>query len=246
MSLYELSSFSSLFFSLHPPLSCSHAASRRCLSPPSLSLPFHQPNSYFALSRPWNFFPSILMVFAGAAAATARTKGGNRRFGFLVGGAVAVVLPSASASASASLPPSPCSHLPPRSPSASVWHAALSSAAIALGSVVVNDYFDVPNDRINAPSKPLPSGQITVDGALLFGGSFYLSTLVAAAWLEPRELRLMVACSAAVTLAYTPVLKKIALVKTGAVAGVVALSPAAGALAVCARSFSVQRALPLP
>jgi 4-hydroxybenzoate polyprenyltransferase len=98
--------------------------------------------------------------------------------------------------------------------------------------MVVNDYFDVPNDRVNAPTKPLPSGQITVDGALLFGGFLYLSTLVAAAWLEPRELRLLVASSAAVTLAYTPVLKKIPLVKTVAVAGVVALSPAAGALAV--------------
>ena len=104
--------------------------------------------------------------------------------------------------------------------------------------MVVNDYFDVPNDRINAPSKPLPSGQVTVDGALLFGGFLYLSTLVAAAWLEPKELRLLVACSAAVTLAYTPVLKKIALAKTAAVAGVISLSPLAGALAAVSTSFS--------
>jgi 4-hydroxybenzoate polyprenyltransferase len=90
---------------------------------------------------------------------------------------------------------------------------------------------------------------VTVDGALLFGGALYLSTLVAAAWLEPRELRLMVACSAAVTLAYTPVLKKIALAKTAAVAGVIALSPAAGALAVSAAaagpSSSLTAASPL-
>lgn len=103
-----------------------------------------------------------------------------------------------------------------------------------MGSMVFNDYFDVPIDRINAPTKPLPSGLVTVDGALLFGGFLYLATLVAAAWLEPRELRLLVASSAAVTLAYTPVLKKIALAKTAAVAGVVALSPAAGALAAVA------------
>ena len=109
--------------------------------------------------------------------------------------------------------------------------------------MVVNDYFDVPNDRINAPNKPLPSGLVSADGALLFGGFLYSATLVAAAWLEPRELRLLVASSAAVTLAYTPIFKKIALLKTAAVAGVISLSPAAGALAVvgsnsCSSAFS--------
>ena len=171
-------------------------------------------NSYLALSRPWNLLPSIAMVFAGAAAATARTTAGG--------------LSASSPSASA------LSLLLLLLASPRVWHAALSSAAIALGSMVVNDYFDVPNDRINAPEKPLPSGRVSVDGALLLGGALYLSALVAAAWLEPRELRLLVACSAAVTLAYTPVIKKVALAKTAAVAGVIALSPAAGALAVSA------------
>ena len=198
------SSSSSLSFSF----SLSHALLPRTSSSPP-------PPSYLALSRPWNLFPSILMVFAGAAAAAARTKG----FSTL-------------SSSPSSSPPSLLLPLLSLLANPTVWQAALSTAAIALGSMVVNDYFDVPNDRVNAPTKPLPSGQITVDGALLFGGFLYLSTLVAAAWLEPRELRLLVASSAAVTLAYTPVLKKIPLVKTVAVAGVVALSPAAGALAV--------------
>lgn len=166
------------------------------------------------------------MVFAGAAAATART------------GTVASSPPSslpAFTAAASSLALSLLSN-------ARVWHAAFSTAAIALGSMVVNDYFDVRNDRINAPSKPLPSGRVPLDGALLFGGALYLAALVAAAWLEPRELRLLVASSAAVTLAYTPVLKKVPLAKTAAVAGVIALSPAAGALAAAATAATTSAA----
>ena len=184
-------------------------------------------NSYLALSRPWNLPPSIAMVFAGAAAARARTT--TAAGGFSISSSAAALSSSISSASSA---------LSSVLTNSRVWHVALSTAAIALGSMVVNDYFDVPNDRINAPTKPLPSGQVSVDGALVFAGSLYLSTLVAAAWLEPRELRLLVASSAAVTLAYTPVLKKIALAKTAAVAGVIALSPAAGALASVASSSS--------
>ena len=163
------------------------------------------------------------MVLAGAAAATARSGGfssSSSYYSSVISAALFSLLANSR-----------------------VWHAALSTAAIAMGSMVFNDYFDVPIDRINAPTKPLPSGLVTVDGALLFGGFLYLATLVAAAWLEPRELRLLVASSAAVTLAYTPVLKKIALAKTAAVAGVVALSPAAGALAAVATTTPTNSSL---
>ena len=48
---------------------------------------------------------------------------------------------------------------------------------------------------------------------------------------EPPLLRAIVAFSAAATLLYTPLLKRLTGVKTAAVAAIIALSPLAGALA---------------
>ena len=49
---------------------------------------------------------------------------------------------------------------------------------------------------------------------------------------EPPALRLIIAFSAAATLLYTPVLKRLTLVKNLAVAAVIALTPLTGALAL--------------
>lgn len=48
---------------------------------------------------------------------------------------------------------------------------------------------------------------------------------------EPPALRIIIAASAAATLLYTPLLKRVTLVKNVAVAAVIALSPVSGALA---------------
>ena len=49
---------------------------------------------------------------------------------------------------------------------------------------------------------------------------------------EPLALRAIIATSAAATLLYTPVLKRLTLVKNVAVASVIALTPLTGALAL--------------
>ena len=56
---------------------------------------------------------------------------------------------------------------------------------------------------------------------------------------EPPALRIIIAASAAATLLYTPLLKRLTLVKNVAVAAVIALSPVSGALAAGAvRAFA--------
>ncbi len=49
---------------------------------------------------------------------------------------------------------------------------------------------------------------------------------------EPPALRTIIAASAAATLLYTPVLKRLTLIKNVAVASVIALTPLTGALAL--------------
>lgn len=112
-----------------------------------------------------------------------------------------------------------------------VWATAGATAAVALGSMAVNDYFDRAPDAVNAPHKPLPSGAVAPDGALLFAGALYAAAFSVGACVDPAPLRWLIAGSAGVTLVYTPVLKRIPLIKTASVAAVIAAAPAAGALA---------------
>ncbi|KAK9838465.1 hypothetical protein WJX81_001046 [Elliptochloris bilobata] len=112
-----------------------------------------------------------------------------------------------------------------------VWLMALLSGGVAVASCVVNDYFDLRSDTINAPHKPLPSGIVPPDGALLLASSVYIAVLVAACLMEPPLLRAIIAFSAAATLLYTPLLKRITGIKTATVAAIIALSPVSGALA---------------
>eukprot|EP00775_Hariotina_reticulata_P009119 gene9119-9288_t len=112
-----------------------------------------------------------------------------------------------------------------------VWVMGLISGSIAVASVVVNDYFDLKIDATNAPDKPLPSGAIAPDTAILLSCLLYCGCLIAACLMEPSRLRSIVAFSAAATLLYTPLFKRLTAIKNATVAMVIALAPIAGALA---------------
>lgn len=98
--------------------------------------------------------------------------------------------------------------------------------------------------------QPLPSGIIQPDLALLLSLSLYAGVLISACLLEPRTVRIIVAWSAALTLLYTPLLKRMTGVKNMVVAAIIAASPLSGALAagavcaegnVCCTSFTDNR-----
>eukprot|EP00878_Enallax_costatus_P013516 GHUV01014131.1.p1 GENE.GHUV01014131.1~~GHUV01014131.1.p1 ORF type:complete len:323 (+),score=89.08 GHUV01014131.1:812-1780(+) len=128
--------------------------------------------------------------------------------------------------------------------SVSVWLMGLISGGMAVASVVVNDYFDLKIDATNAPDKPLPSGAITPDAALLLSSLIYCCCLIAACLMEPSRLRSIVAFSAAATLLYTPLFKRLTAIKNATVASVIALAPLAGALAAGAGDAGLLRLLP--
>ncbi|WIA21293.1 hypothetical protein OEZ85_000526 [Tetradesmus obliquus] len=128
--------------------------------------------------------------------------------------------------------------------SISVWLMGLISGGMAIASCVVNDYFDLKIDASNAPDKPLPSGAIAPDAALLLSSLLYCGCLIAACLMEPSRLRSIVAFSAAATLLYTPLFKRLTGVKNATVATVIALAPLAGALAAGAGDAGLLRLLP--
>ncbi|HDD72547.1 MAG TPA: digeranylgeranylglyceryl phosphate synthase [Candidatus Aenigmarchaeota archaeon] len=42
----------------------------------------------------------------------------------------------------------------------------------------INDYFDVESDRINRPRRPIPSGRVSVHGALLYASALFITGII--------------------------------------------------------------------
>ena len=73
------------------------------------------------------------------------------------------------------------------------WLGVAVLAAIVTGAGnILNDYFDLPIDRINKPRRPLPSERITPRAALVWYGVLSLAVTVAAVWLVPRDVALLI------------------------------------------------------
>lgn len=53
----------------------------------------------------------------------------------------------------------------------------LSATLIGAGGYVVNDFFDLPIDRINKPHRPLPAGQLQPRTAYFFGALLFIAGL---------------------------------------------------------------------
>ena len=126
---------------------------------------------------------------------------------------------------------------------ASVWAAGVAASMISVASCIVNDFFDyaIGTDTLNAPDRPLPAGEIPPDHVIGVGLGCYVLVLMITALFSDFRLRFVLALSSAMTLAYTPVFKRLGLLKNITVAGVVASAPLAGALAAGASSSSLWR-----
>ncbi len=74
--------------------------------------------------------------------------------------------------------------------------AFLSIFSIAASILVLNDYFDVETDRINAPHRPIPSGIVTKSEALSFSVLLVVAGLLLSVFLGTSAL----ACSFALLL----------------------------------------------
>ena len=65
--------------------------------------------------------------------------------------------------------------------------------AICAFSMVVNDYYDIEVDRVNQPTRPLPSGQVSKMGAVAIAAVMLIVGFAAAALLVNLEAVLIVA-----------------------------------------------------
>ena len=80
-------------------------------------------------------------------------------------------------------------------------------------SMVVNDICDIKLDKINNPTRPLVSGSITKNEALLYGLLLFTLIEILSFNFLPSNLQLLTNLSIFGITIYTPILKKIPLIK---------------------------------
>jgi 4-hydroxybenzoate polyprenyltransferase len=119
------------------------------------------------------------------------------------------------------------------------WISVLSTNLIMSANMIINDIFDIDIDRINNPSRPLITGEISKKDAILST----LGLLVLAEILNMRflsvNLRVIIHLAIGFTFIYTPILKRILFVKNLSCATIVAFSLFFAGLSTAKIPFSI-------
>lgn len=118
--------------------------------------------------------------------------------------------------------------------------AAITVFFITLSTNAWNDYLDIEIDRVNKPERPLPSGQISLCGALIFSVVGSALSLVVAAFINPSAFFIALGSNMLLYL-YSWKLKCTVLLGNAAVAMIIALCFIFGGVA----AGKIQPTLPL-
>lgn len=79
---------------------------------------------------------------------------------------------------------------------------AISAATLNAASNIINQYYDLEIDRVNKPTRPLPSGRLSVSAALWFCVILYIISF-ACAYLVGPQFFVIVLITAFITYAYS-------------------------------------------
>ena len=115
--------------------------------------------------------------------------------------------------------------------------STINTLLITSASMVINDIYDVEIDRINSPHRPLVNGEVTMKEAyllsvLLLGGTEYLSCKFL-----PFNLQMIIQLAILQVLLYTPVLKRVFLIKNISCAWLISFSIFFNALAAAGNTL---------
>jgi geranylgeranylglycerol-phosphate geranylgeranyltransferase len=113
----------------------------------------------------------------------------------------------------------------------------INTLLITSASMVINDIYDVEIDRINSPHRPLVNGAVTMKEAyvlslLLLGGTEYLTFRFL-----PFNLQMIIQLAILQVLLYTPILKRVFLIKNISCAALISFSIFFNALASAGNSL---------
>jgi len=102
--------------------------------------------------------------------------------------------------------------------------ATLNTLLIMSCSMVLNDLFDIEVDKINNPTRPLITGEITKKEAILLSLGLLSITEILSFLFFPRFLQYIIHAAILNIIAYTPFLKKIPIIKNISCAALISFS----------------------
>jgi geranylgeranylglycerol-phosphate geranylgeranyltransferase len=92
-----------------------------------------------------------------------------------------------------------------------VFFAALSASLVMASGNIINDIFDIEIDRVNKPSRPLPSGKLSVKEAYIYYFTFIAASVFISSMLNEKAIAIVLV-SILVLFFYSKYLKRIPLV----------------------------------
>jgi geranylgeranylglycerol-phosphate geranylgeranyltransferase len=107
-------------------------------------------------------------------------------------------------------------------------------------SMAINDIFDYPIDRINNPTRPLITGEVSRIEAIVLSATLFISTEILSFLYLPKSLYLILQFAIANAVLYTPVLKRIPLIKNVACSGMIAFAPIFTGLSVINTNANIE------
>jgi geranylgeranylglycerol-phosphate geranylgeranyltransferase len=111
-------------------------------------------------------------------------------------------------------------------------YSLIPTLCILTSNMVINDLFDMKLDKINNPLRPLITGNISVKEANILLITLLSITEYINIYFLPKNLQKIIHLSLLYTFIYTPILKRIPLIKNLSCALVVSTSVYVGALSV--------------
>ena len=102
--------------------------------------------------------------------------------------------------------------------------SSLITISIMSNSMILNDLFDISVDKINNPGRPLVTGEITKREAIISSLCLFLSSEILNMRYIPRDLQYITHYANVIITLYTPLLKRLALIKNITCAGLVSFS----------------------
>uniref|UniRef100_A0A6C0H1P9 UbiA prenyltransferase family protein n=1 Tax=viral metagenome TaxID=1070528 RepID=A0A6C0H1P9_9ZZZZ len=103
------------------------------------------------------------------------------------------------------------------------YASILITQLVMVNSMILNDLFDYKTDKINNPDRPLVSGAITKREAISSAIAIFLLSEIVNAFFIVKQLRIITHFANAISLLYTPLLKRIFFVKNISCATMISL-----------------------
>ncbi len=108
--------------------------------------------------------------------------------------------------------------------STSFFISSLITISIMSNSMILNDLFDMSVDKINNPRRPLVTGEISKQEAIISSLCLFLSSEILNMRYIPRDLQYITHYANIIITIYTPLLKRFVLIKNITCAGLVSFS----------------------